>query len=126
MKLLAFLLATTGAYHARSVEPTCCSDQRKCCSQTFAPPIKHECPAEACCDAFCETVTLETVLVPPAVTRVKNSYGVNLSADCCDTFFPDGSLCRADLGGNCSGTQRCAEFRSDCGACVTYCASFTA
>ena len=31
--------------------------------------------------------------------RVRNAYGRKLSADCCDTFNADGSLCRRDLGG---------------------------
>ena len=35
-----------------------------------------------------------------------------------------GSLCRRDLGGNCSAARRCKAFVSDCGACDTVCVEF--
>lgn len=104
--------------------PTCCSAEKKCCSQTFAPPLAHACDAATCCDAACGAVAAEAVLAAPAVARVRNAYGRKLSADCCDTFHADGSLCRRDLGGNCSAARRCKAFVSDCGACDTVCVEF--
>ena len=104
--------------------PSCCSAEKKCCSQTFAPPLAHACDAATCCDAACGALAAEAVLAAPAVARVRNAYGRKLSADCCDTFNADGSLCRRDLGGNCSAARRCKAFASDCGACDTVCVEF--
>mmetsp|Transcript_11104 Transcript_11104/g.34187 ORF Transcript_11104/g.34187 Transcript_11104/m.34187 type:complete len:151 (-) Transcript_11104:24-476(-) len=119
------LVAVSATARARAGPgPTCCTSERRCCSQTWAPPASHECERNSCCDRACATATLDTVLAFDAVTRARNPYGLKLSADCCDVFSPDGSLCRRDLRGNCSAARRCARFKSDCGRCDTFCEAF--
>lgn len=107
---------------------TCCSQQRKCCQQTWAPLLSLECQEtnEACCDMQCsqeQHALLQEVFTAPLVPiKVRNDHGLVLSATCCDLFFDHGGLCRSDLGDDCSGARRCRRFGADCASCESYCA----
>ena len=51
---------------------TCCSEEKKCCGQTFPPPKSHACAeGHRCCVGDCDAVSLETVVARPARVRFR-------------------------------------------------------
>ena len=97
--LVALCVArVSGAFPAGHA--TCCSEEKKCCGQTFPPPKSHACAeGHRCCVGDCDAVSLETVVarparvqftgagagasaaaqVPPPVSRARNAYGLRIS-----------------------------------------------
>jgi len=69
--LVALCVArVSGAFPAGHA--TCCSEEKKCCGQTFPPPKSHACAeGHRCCVGDCDAVSLETVVARPARVRFR-------------------------------------------------------